>query len=342
MGFVEITQDEINQVPEPVKLPKHVVDFALLVKANKFDFRNDSKLNYMVEKAFIEGLETETTPRQEAVVIRKNAYCLVFGISPVELKNTWVTDFDLLRDKSRKRAEVHESEQKCPCTADARCKHMCETINQIRKDLNRTSVIFEEDGQESPCEIEFMSGKNPLYNILTAYAEFDQQIGYTQGMNFLVALLYSAVEDEVVAFGLMCKIMFELNWRDVYKDELLMLIQMTRKIQAWLKKDQCKISQHLDEAGVILEAQLSSPIMGLFANLVPLGTSLRLLDRFIMYGEKGVLSIVKKAFLEQKKTILGIEDPFELQIYLTRQIYLDSLTDNKLLNVSKRTETKCF
>ena len=54
----------------------------------------------------------------------------------------------------------------------------------------------------------------------------------------------------------------------------------------------------MEEAGVILEAQLSSPIMGLFANLVPLRTSLRLLDRFIMFGEKGVLSIVKKAFLE--------------------------------------------
>lgn len=63
---------------------------------------------------------------------------------------------------------------------------------------------------------------------------------------------------------------------------------------------------------MILEAQLSSPIMGLFANLVPLSTSLRLLDRFILWGEKGVLSIVKKAFLEQKKTILGVEDPFEL------------------------------
>jgi hypothetical protein len=50
-------------VPEPVKLPKHVVDFELLIKANKYDYRNDSKLNYMIEKAFIEGLETEHTTR---------------------------------------------------------------------------------------------------------------------------------------------------------------------------------------------------------------------------------------------------------------------------------------
>ena len=97
---------------------------------------------------------------------------------------------------------------------------------------------------------------------------------------------------------------------------------------------------HLDEAGVILEAQLASPIMAMFGNLLPLSTSLILLDRFIIYGEKGVLSIVKKAFLEQKNVILETEDPFILQMYLTRQIYLDALTDNKLLNVSKRAHSK--
>lgn len=86
MGFVEITQEEINMVPEPVKLPKHVVDFELLIKANKYDYRNDSKLNYMIEKAFIEGLETDHTTRDQAVVVRKHAYCLVFGVSPIDIR----------------------------------------------------------------------------------------------------------------------------------------------------------------------------------------------------------------------------------------------------------------
>jgi len=43
-------------------------------------------------------------------------------------------------------------------------------------------------------------------------------------MNCLCALLYTAVGDEVIAFGLLCKVMFELNWREVYKDGLIMLI----------------------------------------------------------------------------------------------------------------------
>lgn len=127
-------------------MPKHTVDFGLLIKANKYDYRNDAKLNYMVEKAFIEGLEEGRT-REQATEIRKNAYCLVFGIPPSELKNTWVIDYDLLSSKSKKRALLHDEDPKaCPCTVDQKCKEMCETIKQIKLDIKRTSVIFDEDG----------------------------------------------------------------------------------------------------------------------------------------------------------------------------------------------------
>jgi hypothetical protein len=84
----------------------------------------------------------------------------------------------------------------------------------IRLDVSRTNTIFIEAKEiKNPCQIDFDSGENPIYNILVAYAEFDSEIGYTQGMNFLVALIYAAVEDEVVVFGLLCKVMFERNWR---------------------------------------------------------------------------------------------------------------------------------
>lgn len=57
-----------------------------------------------------------------------------------------------------------------------------------------------------------------MYNLLSAYAELDPEIGYTQGMNFLVALIFIAVGDEVLAFVLLTKVMYDLNWRECYKD----------------------------------------------------------------------------------------------------------------------------
>ena len=43
-------------------------------------------------------------------------------------------------------------------------------------------------------------------------------------MNFLAALIFAAVNDEVIAFAIMTKVMFELNWREVYHVNLVGLL----------------------------------------------------------------------------------------------------------------------
>ena len=73
-------------------------------------------------------------------------------------------------------------------------------------------------------------------------------------MNFLAALLYLATGDEIIAFTLMTKVMFDLNWREVYKDQLIMLVELTKKVNLWLKRDHKAIATHLEESGVTLEA----------------------------------------------------------------------------------------
>jgi hypothetical protein len=52
--------------------------------------------------------------------------------------------------------------------------------------------------------------------------------------------------------------------------------------------------------------------MGLFANLVSLEASLNVLDRFIWFGEAGVIETIKNSFTSQKKTILKCKEPFEV------------------------------
>ena len=39
-------------------------------------------------------------------------------------------------------------------------------------------------------------GNNKLFNVLKAYANYDNEIGYVQGMNYLVALLLFYISDE--------------------------------------------------------------------------------------------------------------------------------------------------
>lgn len=53
----------------------------------------------------------------------------------------------------------------------------------------------------------------------------------------------------------------------------------------------------MDACGIILEAQLSSPFMGLFANMLPMEYSIQILDRFVYYGERALLEIIKNVFI---------------------------------------------
>ena len=63
--------------------------------------------------------------------------------------------------------------------------------NQIKKDINRTMSelkLWREDSQ---------GGNNKLYNVLKAYANYDQEVNYVQGMNYIVGLLLLYIPDEV-------------------------------------------------------------------------------------------------------------------------------------------------
>lgn len=95
---------------------------------------------------------------------------------------------------------------------------------------------------------------NPIYNLLAAYSEIDKEIGYTQGMNFLVALILLAVDDEVLAFVLFRNIMQNLKWRQVYKDGLAKLFELSAKIKKWLISREKMIAVHIDCHGILLEA----------------------------------------------------------------------------------------
>lgn len=67
-GFVEITKEEIRNVPEEVKVPMQgEVNFDLMIKAEKWDFRNTKKLKKMVETRFYNGLQQQQNGNEISV-----------------------------------------------------------------------------------------------------------------------------------------------------------------------------------------------------------------------------------------------------------------------------------
>lgn len=64
----------------------------------------------------------------------------------------------------------------------------------IAKDLARTIHGF------APFKEDKASGKNRLYNVLKAYSNFDKEVGYCQGINYLAAFFILYIEEDEDAF----------------------------------------------------------------------------------------------------------------------------------------------
>ena len=68
-------------------------------------------------------------------------------------------------------------------------KNPDETIlNRIKRDLHRTFPHVNNLNLEN------------LLNVLIAYSQFDIQVGYCQGMGFVVAVLLMVIEDQELSF----------------------------------------------------------------------------------------------------------------------------------------------
>lgn len=87
-------------------------------------------------------------------------------------------------------------------------EHLSKTqdlINEplIKKDIART---FPDHENFKDCK---GKGQNGIFKILRAYAQFDSEVGYCQGMAFIVGMLLIHIKSEVLTFWTFVSIMFE-------------------------------------------------------------------------------------------------------------------------------------
>lgn len=72
---------------------------------------------------------------------------------------------------------------------------------QLVKDCVRTFTEYKAFTQTA------QSGQNRLFNVLKAYSLYDRELGYTQGLNFIAAMILLKVSDESLAFVVFTRIL---------------------------------------------------------------------------------------------------------------------------------------
>jgi hypothetical protein len=85
-----------------------------------------------------------------------------------------------------------------------------EVENLLQKDVDRTMANLKLWREEINC------GNNKLFNVCKAYANYDKEVSYVQGLNYIVALMLIYITDEETVFWCLVYLMNHKNWRLVY------------------------------------------------------------------------------------------------------------------------------
>ncbi|KAH7925525.1 RabGAP/TBC [Leucogyrophana mollusca] len=153
----------------------------------------------------------------------------------------------------------------------------------ITRDLGRTFPHHEffTDGQGI--------GQENLFNVLKAYSLYDTQVGYCQGLPFVVAVLLLNMPDEE-AFSLLVRLMYSYDLRGHFLPEMpklqLRLFQFERLIEEMLPV----LHVHFLRQGIKSSMFCSQWFLTLFSYRFPLDIVFRIYDNCLASGIEGIFA----------------------------------------------------
>lgn len=112
---------------------------------------------------------------------------------------------------------------------------------QIERDLSRT---FPRHPFFASDTADMSKGTLKLKNVLTAFANYERQVDYVQGMNFIVGQLLLHCS-ETVAFWLFVSLIEDCDMRDIYLPQLPGLSKHSRIVELLIEKHLPALWYHL-------------------------------------------------------------------------------------------------
>ncbi|ORY34203.1 rab-GTPase-TBC domain-domain-containing protein [Naematelia encephala] len=170
----------------------------------------------------------------------------------------------------------------------------------IIKDLSRTfpsHKFFQEGGG---------LGQESLFMVVKAYSLYDQEVGYTQGLAFIVAALLLNMPDEE-AFCVLVRLMDSYNLRSHFLADMpglqLRLFQFDRLVEEILPL----LHQHLTRKGVKSSMYASQWFMTLFSYRFPLSLVYRVLDIVFAEGIEAIFRFSLALLQKSEAKLVNLE-----------------------------------
>ncbi|KAG0305627.1 GTPase-activating protein [Dissophora globulifera] len=175
---------------------------------------------------------------------------------------------------------------------------------QITRDMSRTfpnHEYFQADGV----------GQEALFNVVKAYSLYDPEVGYCQGLSFVVGpLLLNMPEEE--AFSMLVRMMNNYEMRGHYTPDMSMLQQRLFQFEQLMEETVPLVFKHLRNQGIRSTMYASQWFMTLFAYKFPLELVYRVYDIILVEGVDSMLRFAIALLKANHDRILSLD--FEVLI----------------------------
>ncbi|XP_074533292.1 uncharacterized protein LOC141796205 [Halichoeres trimaculatus] len=171
-------------------------------------------------------------------------------------------------------------------------------FRQIALDLQRSFPTHRSLMGDSPEAIE---GQAKLFRVLLAYAKYNPNIGYCQGMSYLAAVLLMQLEEEEAFWALTALLDRPKYLAEMFDTSLTKVQHQAKMFDQILKHRKPKLYQHMESVGVLSIHFVMPWFLTLFTSLPCWDSVLAVWDLIIL---QGLLAVFRTAL-----TIIELLEP---------------------------------
>ncbi|KAM4733517.1 uncharacterized protein FYW61_006931 isoform 2-T2 [Anableps anableps] len=158
-------------------------------------------------------------------------------------------------------------------------------FRQIALDLQRSFPTHRSlMGQSS----EAIEGQAKLFRVLIAYAKYNPQVGYSQGMSYIAAVLLMQLGEEEAFWALTALLDKSKYLAELFDLSLTKVQHQVKVFDQFLKHRKAQLSKHLDSAGVLSVHFVMPWFLTLFTSLPCWDSVLAVWDLIILQGLQAV------------------------------------------------------
>lgn len=179
-------------------------------------------------------------------------------------------------------------------------------LTEIDIDLHRTfpeNIYFANDASESK--------QAALRNVLIAFAKHNPDIGYCQGLNYVVGMMLIVLKDEEKAFFLLEKLTKQIlvgyysrNLRGLNVDQLV--------LGELIKLKNPTLAKHMEDKLVPWSLVCMKWFVCLYLDILPIETTLRVWDCLFYEGPKILFRVALTLVLQNSEVILSARDSSQI------------------------------